>query len=230
MAPLDTKIVMLPDLINSCPYKHECNPNYEAVSIETDAWLSSHGIPHTESETKFNLFSALFLPRASRTRLRDVCDACTLAIIIDDVIDASVTTGISDLSKRQLYNNMIECFQPAGSFKPLTLFASAFHDWWQRILVNATPDSQRRIKAACLVVHEAYLIQTTDKSHQIVPDLKTYINIRRESVFGRILCGLFEYALDVHLPDECLANETLKSLMECMVDIVGWVNVSYVSL
>ncbi len=229
MAAIDTKTIMLPDLISACPFKHECNPNYEAVSIETDAWLSSHGIQHVESETKFNLLSALFLPRASRTRLRDACDASTLAILIDDAIDASITIGMTDLSKRQLYNNIIECFQPAGSFKSLTVFASALHDWWQRILINATPNCQRRIKAACLALNEASIIQTTDKSRQTIPDLKTYINIRRQSILGHIICGLVEYALDLNLSDECFTNETLKSLMECLMDIIGWVNVSYIS-
>jgi hypothetical protein len=137
---------------------------------------------------------------------------------------------MNDLSKRELYNNIIESFQPAGSFKPLTVFASAIHDWWQRILVNATSDCQRRIKAGCLSLNEASMIPTVDKSRQTVPDLKTYINIRRESVLGHMICGLMEYALDLNLPDECFINETLKCLMECMMDIVGWMNVSYVSL
>ena len=131
MATINTKTIVLPDLINTCPFKVECNPGYEAVSIETDAWLFGHGIPHTESTTKFNLLAALLFPHASRTRLRDACDVCTLLIIADDLIDTSAANSIGDQSKRRMFNNIMDSLQPAGAFKPLTSFASALHDWWQ---------------------------------------------------------------------------------------------------
>ena len=122
---------------------------------------------------------------------------------------------------------MMDSFQPAGTFKPLTSFASALHDWWQRILANATPECQRRFITAYRDANEASLRQATNQKGRLtVPNLKTYVDTRRESVFGYMVCALMEYALELHLKDEYLTNETLKYLLECMIDADAWANVS----
>ena len=97
----------------------------------------------------------------------------------------------------------------------------------RRILTNATPECQRRFITAYRDANEASLRQATNqKGRGTVPNLKTYIDTRRDSVFGYMVCALMEYALELHLKDEYLTNETLKNLLECMVDAGAWTNVS----
>jgi hypothetical protein len=144
MTAQDTNTIVLSDLIGNCPFKIECSPYCEIVSNETDAWLVSHDISNLESMTQFNLLWALIYPHANRTRLRNISDARTLIFIADDLVDTSYGKNNNDPAKQQLSKNMIEYLQPAGSFKPLTLFASALYDWWQRMLVTATLRCQQR--------------------------------------------------------------------------------------
>jgi len=198
--------------------------------METEAWLSSHGIPYTESTTKYDLFTALSLPHVSRTHLRDMCDCITLILIADDIFDSS---DVSDLSKRQLLNNMyLESIQSINSFKPLTPYASAFHNWYQRMIHRLTFKQLLNLKDFFLGINESHTIQPTDKSSRAVPDLEAYIDIRRQSfsLCPDHISSFMEIAFHLDLPDECSTNETLKHLIECIMDAGAWSNVSCIVL
>ncbi|CAF0989874.1 unnamed protein product [Adineta steineri] len=124
--------------------------------------------------------------------------------------------------------NISDACQPAGTFKPLTLFASVTHEWWQRILAYTTPVFQQRFKTTFRDTVEASFRQETyEKDHQTLPDLKTYIELRRNTCYGPMTYTLIEFSLGFDLPDECLANETLKGLMNCMIYAAGWANDIY---
>ncbi|CAF1073301.1 unnamed protein product [Adineta steineri] len=228
MATSDANIIILPDVISSCPFELECNPHYEVVSKETDAWVSSHGMSHDESVTKYSLFEALIYPRASRRRLRDICDFCVVGFTYDHELDSRSKHDISEQAIKQIFYNMCDSCQPAGSFKPLTIFASVIHEWWQRILVNATPTFQQRFRTTFRDAIEASLHQETyNGDHRTLPDLQTYIKLRRSSAHGPLTYTLLQYSIDFDPPDECMANETLKRLMNCMIDAGAWANDIY---
>ncbi|CAF0728232.1 unnamed protein product [Adineta steineri] len=124
--------------------------------------------------------------------------------------------------------NISDACQPAGTFKPLTLFASVTHEWWQRILAYTTPVFQQRFKTTFRDTVEASFRQETyEKDHQTLPDLKTYIELRRNTCYGPMTYTLIEFSLGFDLPDECRANETLKGLMNCMIYAAGWANDIY---
>ncbi|CAF0780725.1 unnamed protein product [Adineta steineri] len=148
--------------------------------------------------------------------------------IYDHELDAPSKDDISEQAKQQLFNNICDSFQPAGSFKPLTTYASAMHDWWQRSLVNSTPTFRKRFKISFQDAVETSLHQEAyKKDHQIIPDLKTYIEARRVSVYGTLVCTLIQYSLGFDLPDVCLADKTLKRIMECFMDAGAWANDIY---
>ncbi|CAF3760610.1 unnamed protein product [Adineta steineri] len=220
--------IILPDLISTCPFKLECNQEYEIVSAETDAWLNSYGISNSESMTKYNRFWALAYPHASRTTLRNTSDAMTLMFMIDDLFDTSYGKGISDKTKQQLFKNIVDCFQPAGSFKPLTPFTTALHDWWQRMLDSTTPHFQEHFLNAYRIGVETVLSVLADKkTGQSVPDLETYIRIRRKTSFGDAGLAFIEYIFDIVLPDECWSNEALQHLSDCVTDVAAFANDIY---
>ncbi|CAF1008954.1 unnamed protein product [Adineta steineri] len=228
MTAQDTGTIILPDLISTCPFKLECNQEYEMVSAETNAWLTAYGILYSESMTKYNLYWALAYPHASRTRLGNTCDAFTLFFLIDDLLDTSYGKGISDKTKQQLLKNTLDCFQPTGSFKPLTSFAEALRDWWQRMRYSATPHFQERFINSYRIGLETILSLLADKKTcQSVPNLGTYIRIRRKTSFGDVGFAFIEYIFDIVLPDECWSNEALQRLMNCMIDISAFANDIY---
>ncbi|CAF1056832.1 unnamed protein product [Adineta steineri] len=224
----NTNSILLPDLISICPFKAECNPAYERVSDATEAWLNSYGIPYQESTKKYSLWSGLCFPRCSQVRLREMCDIWTLLFSADEIIDSAHISEDDDRSKQQLYKNMIECLQPADSFKPLTSFAAALHEWWQRILINITPSCRERFLMAYRSASEASLLQVANqKNRRTVPDLETYIKSRRNASFGYVVYLTVEYSLELDSIDECWENDTFKRLVDYANDAASWANDIY---
>lgn len=219
--------VILPDLTKICSIPLACNSQYQSVSTETEDWLYSYGIPYTESTAKYNLWSGLTFPKSSRTRLRDATDVWTLLFLTDDIMDSCMNSGLNSRSKRNLFQNMNECLQPAGRFKPLTPFAAALHDWWQRIRANSTEDFQKRLIYAYQESNEASLQQLTNRNkRETIPNLQTYIKSRRDTSYGRVVCYFVEYSLDLNIPEQCWSNEIFQSLINCATDAAAWTNVS----
>lgn len=226
MTASSKQIVLLPDLISACPFELECNAEYETASRETEIWLRSFGIPYTEINDKYNLWSALTFPKSSHRRLREACDVWTLLFLADDIMDSLLVSGSNDNHKRELFENMNQCLQPSGSFKPLTPFAAALHDWWQRICHNATNSCQQRLIQTYQQSNEASLFQVADlKNRQTIPDLETYINLRRDTSYGRVVCCFVEYSLDLHIPTDCWTNEAFRLLIDYTTDAAAWTNV-----
>ncbi|CAF4078026.1 unnamed protein product [Adineta steineri] len=224
----NTNSILLPDLISICPFKVECNPAYESVSHITEAWLNSYGIPYQESAKKYILWSGMSFPRCSQVRLSEMCDIWTLLYLADDIMDSAHISEGADRSKQQLYKNMIECLQPVGSFKPLTPFATALHEWWQRILISITPGCRERFLTAYRAASEASLFQSAnEKNRRIVPDLETYVKFRRETSFGFVVFHALEYSLELDSLDECWKNDAFKCLVDYANDIPSWTNDIY---
>ena len=227
MSFISRRTITLPDLITTCPFPMACNAAYESASAKADAWLVSFGIPYEESQEKYNLWSALSFPRSSSARLQEACEVWTLLFLADDIMDSLIVSGSIDHSKRSLFQNMTECLQAAGSFKPLTPFAAALHDWWQRISVHATRSCQQRLIETYQQANAASLQQMSDRNNrQTIPDLETYIYERRDTSYGRVVCSFVEYSLDLNIPDQCWTNEIFKLLIDYATDTAAWTNVS----
>ncbi|CAF1274685.1 unnamed protein product [Adineta steineri] len=224
----NTNSILLPDLISTCPFKVECNPAYASVSDTTDAWINSHGIPYKELTHKYNLISALCIPHCSQAKLREACDFWTLLFLTDDIMDSVHVSEDGDRSKQELFRNMIECLQPAGSFKPLTPFAAGLHDCWQRILINITPSCQERFLTAYRTSSEAVLLHDVNpKNRRTIPDLDTYIKFRRHTGFAPPVYVFIEYCLELDSLDECWTNDTFKCLVDIANDAASWANDIY---
>ncbi|CAF1186777.1 unnamed protein product [Adineta steineri] len=224
----NTNSILLPDLLSTCPFKVECNPAYEAVSDETTAWINSYGIPYKETTYKCNLVTALCIPHCNRSRFREICDFWVLLLLLDDVLDSVPISKDADQSKQQLSKNMMESMQPAGLFKPLTPFAAALHDCWQRILINITPGCRERFLAGFQAACEASLLQAANqKNRRIVPDLETYIKFRRNASFGLLSLSCIEYSLELDSLDECWKNDTFKCFVDYTIDTFSWTNDIY---
>lgn len=64
----------------------------------------------------------------------------------------------------------------------------------------------------------------------IVLDIESYQNLRRDNSAIWVCFGLFGYALGLDLPDEILDHEVMASLYRTAADMVCWANVSLVTV
>ena len=60
----------------------------------------------------------------------------------------------------------------------------------------------------------------------IIPDLETYIEMRRETSGCKPSFDLIEYSLDMELPDYVIEHPVIMALNQAANDLVTWTNVS----
>ena len=73
---------------------------------------------------------------------------------------------------------------------------------------------------------EAVKQQALDRADGIVPDLDTYIEMRRETSGCKPVFDLIEYSLDLDLPDAVVEHPVIVALNNGANDLVTWSNVS----
>jgi hypothetical protein len=73
---------------------------------------------------------------------------------------------------------------------------------------------------------QAITQQAGDRAEDIIPDLESYIELRRDTSGCKPCWALIEYANGLDIPDEVMAHEVLEVLGEAANDLVTWSNVS----
>lgn len=67
--------------------------------------------------------------------------------------------------------------------------------------------------------------QTNDRDGEVVPDLESYIDMRRDTSGCKPVFDLIEYALGFELPEEVVDHPVIKALNQGANDLVTWSNV-----
>ena len=97
---------------------------------------------------------------------------------------------------------------------------------YKRIIRTATPGTYRRLQETMELFFQAIHQQALDRANGTVPDLESYISLRRDTSGCKPCWALIEYAHHLHIPDDVMEHPTLRSLGEATNDLVTWSNVS----
>lgn len=73
---------------------------------------------------------------------------------------------------------------------------------------------------------QAVTQQAADRTDKAIPDLETYIALRRDTSACRPCFALMEFVAGVDLPDEVAQHPTILAMEEATNDLVSWSNVS----
>jgi hypothetical protein len=73
---------------------------------------------------------------------------------------------------------------------------------------------------------QAVHVQATDRAEGVVPDLESYISLRRDTSGCKPCWALIEYANNLVIPDEVMEHPIIQSLGEAANDLVTWSNAS----
>lgn len=73
---------------------------------------------------------------------------------------------------------------------------------------------------------QAITVQAVDRKRGSMPDLESYISVRRDTSGCKPCWALIEYANDLHIPDEVMDHPCILALGEATNDLVTWSNVS----
>jgi hypothetical protein len=73
---------------------------------------------------------------------------------------------------------------------------------------------------------QAITIQAKDRRDGVIPDLDSYISVRRDTSGCKPCWALVEYANGLDIPDEVIEHPIVEALGEAANDLVAWSNVS----
>lgn len=91
---------------------------------------------------------------------------------------------------------------------------------------TASPGTCQRFLETMELFFQAIHRQSLDRVHEAIPDLESYIALRRDTSGCKPSWALIEYAHDLHIPDDVMDSPIIHSLGEAANDLVTWSNVS----
>ncbi|CCM04708.1 uncharacterized protein FIBRA_06895 [Fibroporia radiculosa] len=227
---------VLPDLIAHCTFPLTRHPDGEAIAAASDRWLDDNCPDLSPKKRaaiytlKSGILTAHCYPNATASRLRIVADFLIYLFHLDNISDAMAERGTEQLAdavmnahwfpERYAPTHFQGKEQPEGEYSASRLA----RDYWSRCIKDAKPGPQARFKENLELFFEAVQQQTMDREAGVVPDLESYIDIRRDTSGCKPSFDLIEYAMDIDLPDFVVEHPVIKSLNQAANDLVTWSN------
>lgn len=97
--------------------------------------------------------------------------------------------------------------------------------FWVRCMKDAGPRTQARFKEHVQHYFQAVSKQAHARDEGYVPDLESFIDIRRDDSACKPVFDLIEYALGIDLPDFVAEHPVIRALNNGSNDLVAWSNV-----
>ncbi|KAF9469373.1 terpenoid synthase [Collybia nuda] len=227
---------MLPDLVAHCTFPLSYHPNGDDIAQQSVAWLDSN-CPDLALKQRRALrglqageLTAYCYNTTSSERLRVVSDFMNYLFHLDNISDGMMTREtdvLSDVVMNALWFS--DHYRPTHgpgkeqSDEELNPGKLA-RDFWARCIPDAGPGVQARFKETLELFFEAVNIQARARDDGIIPDLESYIDVRRDTSGCKPCWALIEYALDIDLPDYVVEHPIIESLNQGTNDLVTWSN------
>jgi hypothetical protein len=98
------------------------------------------------------------------------------------------------------------------------------HRFWERTTRNASAQSQKRFIKTFDKYLEAVVQQAIDRNGHRIRDIKSYIDVRRDTIGAKPSFALLELALDI--PDEVISHPAIQEMSLASIDMLCIGNVS----
>ncbi|KIY47372.1 terpenoid synthase [Fistulina hepatica ATCC 64428] len=217
--------IILPDLVSHCKFDIRISRFRKLITSETKRWLfygdnrltgkrrdAFHGL-------NAGLLTAMCYPDAGYSQLRVCNDFLTYLFHLDnlsDDMDNNSTTTTADVVLNTLYH-------PHTYHTPARVGKLA-KDLYRRILPTASPGCQQRFIETMDFFFQSVTQQALDRKNGEIPDLESYIALRRDTSGCKPCWALIEYANNLDIPDEVMDHPVIRNLGEAANDLVTWSN------
>ncbi|KXN89339.1 Alpha-muurolene synthase [Leucoagaricus sp. SymC.cos] len=218
------KSFILPDLVSHCDFKLRISRHRKQVTVETKKWLFQGDNLSEERRNSFHglnagLLTAMTYPDAACPQLRVCNDFLTFLFHLDnlsDDMDNRGTRSVGDVVLNSLYH-------PFTYNSPVRI-GRMTRNLYKRVILTASPGTQQRFIETMDFFFQSVTQQALDRATGVIPDLKSYIALRRDTSGCKPCWALIEYARNLKLPDEVMEHPTILALGEATNDLVTWSN------
>ncbi|THH19394.1 hypothetical protein EW146_g1751 [Bondarzewia mesenterica] len=212
--------IFIPDTVAKWPWPRHLNPHYAEVKKESAAWAAnfqafSPKAQHAFNRCDFNLLASLAYPLADKERLRTGCDLMNLFFVIDEYSDVA-----GEAEVREQKNIIMDALcnphkpRPRGEW----IGGEVARQYWERAIPTASPQSQRRFIKTFDEYLDSVVEQAADRSTAHTRDVKSYLNIRRNTIGAKPSFALLE--LDMDLPDDIIQHPAIQNLTMATIDML----------
>ncbi|KAI0701357.1 terpenoid synthase [Cytidiella melzeri] len=216
--------ILIPDLVSHCDFPLRNNRHRKQATVECKQWLFRGGNLSEKKRNAFHglkagLLTSMCYPNAAYPQLRVCCDFMNWLFHMDNISDDMNNRGTS-YTGVDIMNTL---WQPE-KHKPATRVGRMAKDFWRRTIVTASPGAQQRFRETMDFFFQAVTQQAVDREAGVVPDLESYISLRRDTSGCKPCWALIEYAYNLHIPDEVMDHPIIRNLGEAANDLVTWSN------
>ncbi|KAJ7906287.1 isoprenoid synthase domain-containing protein [Mycena leptocephala] len=152
-------------------------------------------------------------PDAGCPQLRVCNDFLTYLFHLDnlsDDMDNRSTKATADVVLNSLYH--------PHTWRSPARVGKMTRDFYKRMVLTASPGTQQRFIETFDFFFQSVTQQALDRDAGIIPDLESYIALRRDT------SGKYPYANNLDIPDEVMEHPLIASLGEAANDLVTWSN------
>lgn len=198
-APSPSKI-LIPDLVSHCTFPLRNNRHRKRATVECKQWLFKGGNLSQKKRDAFHglkagLLTSMCYPNAAFPQLRVCCDFMNWLFHMDNISDdmndrSTMNTGVDIMNALWLPQK----YRPAtrvgkmarewvflACFHCISLYTNASASFWRRAAVTAAPGTQQRFRETMDFFFQAVTQQAIDREAGVVPDLESYIALRRDT-------------------------------------------------
>lgn len=216
--------IIIPDLVSHCDFSIHCNPKVETAVEESKSWLFEHGQLGEKRKNAFRGLRAgeltsMCYPYAEFDRLRVCCDFMNYLFHLDDLSD-----DMTHLGTRRIADDVMNTLYCPNSYESNSRVSTLTRDFWKRLIKDGSPGAQQRFMSTMDTFFQAITIQAKDRRDGVIPDLDSYISVRRDTSGCKPCWALTEYANGLDIPDEVIEHPVVEALGEAANDLVTWSN------
>ena len=191
--------ILIPDLVSHCDFPLRTNRHRKQATVECKQWLFRGGNLSERKRNAFHglkagLLTSMCYAKAGYPQLRVCCDFMNWLFHMDNISDdmnnrGTAITGIDVMNAFWLPDKYMPVTR-VGKMAKEYVFCFMVHlcsilifplSFWRRAVVTADPGTQQRFRETMDFFFQAVTQQAADREAGVVPDLESYISLRRDT-------------------------------------------------
>ncbi|KAG2369007.1 isoprenoid synthase domain-containing protein [Suillus spraguei] len=220
----ETARFILPDLVGDCPYPLRLNPYCYPVSRASEQWLL-HGAHLADPKvTQFmglhaGELAAACYPDADAFHLRVCSDFMNWLFNVDDLLDEFDVDGTWGMREC-----CISAIRDPINFQTEKLAGKMCKSFFSRFMQTGGPGCTERFINTMDLYFIAVAKQADDRAKGRVPDLESYITMRRDTSGCKPCFVFIEYTAQIDLPDKVVSHPVIMAMEDASNDLVSLYN------
>ncbi|KDQ58780.1 hypothetical protein JAAARDRAFT_206626 [Jaapia argillacea MUCL 33604] len=216
--------ILIPDFIKYCRMKVKVNRNYKRAALASERWITKRANldrPDLDAlrGTKGGLLAAMCYPDCDLQGLRLAADFMNYLFYIDNLTDRME----ADKAQR---DHIVGAVHQTDAKRGSSRACKLTTDYWTRLIADAgAPTSAQHHFATTFDAFLKTLYeQAQHRSKGTVPDLESYISMRRDNGACRPCFALTACCYRLDIPAAVLKHPIIQNLDDAANDLVAWSN------